>query len=167
MRSARDPLRSMAAERATRDPRRRCRTRRLPRQRGDHDPGRDHNSRAGSSDRGTRAALASGIRAAPPGATLRDVGAAVERTANERGSTSSASRPVTASAGRCTRPRPCSTGQTHTPARRRCRRGVPSLSTSGETLTIEESMTLRARTDTAGHVGYEHEWSWRWASGSG
>jgi len=35
----------------------------------------------------------------------------------------------------------------------------PSLSTSGETLTIEESMTLRARTETAGHVGDEHEWS--------
>ena len=37
---------------------------------------------------------------------------------------------------------------------------VPSLSTSGETLTIEESMTLRARTENAGHVGDEHEWSW-------
>jgi hypothetical protein len=36
---------------------------------------------------------------------------------------------------------------------------LPSLSTSGETLTIEESMTLRARTETAGHVGDEHEWS--------
>jgi hypothetical protein len=36
---------------------------------------------------------------------------------------------------------------------------VPSLSTSGETLTIEESMTLRARTENAGHVGVEHEWS--------
>ena len=36
--------------------------------------------------------------------------------------------------------------------------GVPSLSTSGETLTIEESMTLRARTENAGHVGVEHEW---------
>jgi hypothetical protein len=35
---------------------------------------------------------------------------------------------------------------------------VPSLSTSGETLTIEESMTLRARTENAGH-GDEHEWS--------
>jgi len=34
----------------------------------------------------------------------------------------------------------------------------PSLSTSGETLTIEESMTLRARTENAGHVGVEHEW---------
>jgi hypothetical protein len=37
---------------------------------------------------------------------------------------------------------------------------APSLSTSGETLTIEESMTLRARTENAGHVGDEHEWSW-------
>ena len=37
----------------------------------------------------------------------------------------------------------------------------PSLSTSGETLTIEESMTLRARTENAGHVGDEHEWSGR------
>jgi len=36
---------------------------------------------------------------------------------------------------------------------------VPSLSTSGETLTIEESMTLRARTENAGHVGDEYEWS--------
>ena len=36
----------------------------------------------------------------------------------------------------------------------------PSLSTSGETLTIEESMTLRARTENAGDVGDEHEWSW-------
>ena len=37
---------------------------------------------------------------------------------------------------------------------------APSLSTSGETLTIEESMTLRARTENAGDVGDEHEWSW-------
>ena len=36
----------------------------------------------------------------------------------------------------------------------------PSLSTSGETLTIEELMTLRARTENAGDVGDEHEWSW-------
>jgi hypothetical protein len=36
----------------------------------------------------------------------------------------------------------------------------PSLSTSGETLTIEELMTLRARTENAGDVGVEHEWSW-------
>ena len=36
----------------------------------------------------------------------------------------------------------------------------PFLSTSGETLTIEESMTLRARTETAGDVGDEHGWSW-------
>jgi len=35
----------------------------------------------------------------------------------------------------------------------------PSLSTFGETLTMEESMTLRARTENAGHVGDEHEWS--------
>ena len=35
---------------------------------------------------------------------------------------------------------------------------APSLSTSGETLTIEESMTLRARTENAGD-GVEHEWS--------
>ena len=32
-------------------------------------------------------------------------------------------------------------------------------STSGETLTIEELLTLRARTENAGHVGHEHEWS--------
>jgi len=36
---------------------------------------------------------------------------------------------------------------------------APSLSTSGETLTIEESMTLGARTENAGD-GDEHEWSW-------
>ena len=36
---------------------------------------------------------------------------------------------------------------------------LPSLSTSGETLTIEELLTLRARTENAGH-GDEHEWSW-------
>jgi hypothetical protein len=35
----------------------------------------------------------------------------------------------------------------------------PSLSTSVETLTIEDSMTLRARTENVGH-GDEHEWSW-------
>ena len=39
-------------------------------------------------------------------------------------------------------------------------RAGPSLSTSGETLTIEELMTLRARTENAGDVGVEHEWSW-------
>jgi hypothetical protein len=39
----------------------------------------------------------------------------------------------------------------------------PSLSTSGETLTIEESMTLRARTETAGHVGDERERRWCWS----
>jgi hypothetical protein len=37
---------------------------------------------------------------------------------------------------------------------------APSLSTSGETLTIEELMTLRARTETAGHAGVEYESSW-------
>jgi len=42
---------------------------------------------------------------------------------------------------------------------------TPSLSTSGETLTIEESMTLRARTENAGHVGDEDEWSPSWRSG--
>jgi len=42
---------------------------------------------------------------------------------------------------------------------------APSLSTSGETLTIEESMTLRARTEKAGHVGDEHERSWSWSGG--
>ena len=41
----------------------------------------------------------------------------------------------------------------------RCKQIEPSLSTSGETLTIEESVTLRARTENAGHVGEEHEWS--------
>jgi methionyl aminopeptidase len=35
----------------------------------------------------TRAALAAGMRAAQPGATLRDVGAAVERTTQARGYT--------------------------------------------------------------------------------
>ena len=35
----------------------------------------------------------------------------------------------------------------------------PSLSTSGETLTIEESMFLRARTEQRRDVGEEHEWS--------
>ena len=41
----------------------------------------------------------------------------------------------------------------------------PSLSTSGETRTIEESMTLRARTESAGHVGDEHERRWCWSVG--
>ena len=41
----------------------------------------------------------------------------------------------------------------------------PFLSTSGETLTIEESMTLRARTENAGHAGDEHERSWSSSSG--
>ena len=35
----------------------------------------------------------------------------------------------------------------------------PSLSMSGETLTIEELLTLRARTENAGHAGHQHEWS--------
>jgi choline dehydrogenase-like flavoprotein len=39
----------------------------------------------------------------------------------------------------------------------------PSLSTSGETLTIEESMTLRARMEQRRDVGVEHEWSEGWA----
>jgi hypothetical protein len=34
----------------------------------------------------------------------------------------------------------------------------PSLSVSGETLTIEELLTLRARMENAGDGG-EHEWS--------
>ena len=42
---------------------------------------------------------------------------------------------------------------------------LPFLSTSGETLTIEESMTLRASTEIAGHAGDEHERSWSWSSG--
>ena len=42
---------------------------------------------------------------------------------------------------------------------------APFLSTSGETLTIEESMTLRARTENAGHAGDEHERSWSSSSG--
>ncbi len=42
---------------------------------------------------------------------------------------------------------------------------LPSLSTCGETLTIEESMTLGARTENAGDVGDEHEWSWSWSRG--
>jgi len=45
------------------------------------------------------------------------------------------------------------------------RLAVPFLSTSGETLTIEESLTLRARTENAGHAGDEHERSWSWSSG--
>jgi hypothetical protein len=40
------------------------------------------------------------------------------------------------------------------------RETAPSLSTSGETLTIEESMTLRARTEQRRDVGHEHGWSW-------
>ena len=37
---------------------------------------------------------------------------------------------------------------------------VPSLSTSGETLTIEESMTLEGENGARRNVGLEHEWSW-------
>jgi len=42
---------------------------------------------------------------------------------------------------------------------------APSLSTFGETRTIEESMTLRARMESAGHVGDEHERRWCWSFG--
>jgi len=42
----------------------------------------------------------------------------------------------------------------------RLRPAEPSLPMSGETLTIEDSMTLRARMENAGHVGDEQEWSW-------
>jgi predicted transcriptional regulator len=38
--------------------------------------------------------------------------------------------------------------------------GVPSLSTSGETLTIEESMNLEGENGERRNVGDEHEWSW-------
>jgi hypothetical protein len=37
---------------------------------------------------------------------------------------------------------------------------APSLSTSGETLTIEESMTLRARSENRQDVGRHHERGW-------
>ncbi len=37
---------------------------------------------------------------------------------------------------------------------------VPSLSTSGETLTIEESMNLEGETGERRNVGDEHEWSY-------
>jgi hypothetical protein len=43
---------------------------------------------------------------------------------------------------------------------RACVGSDPSLSTSGETRTIEESMTLRARTESAGHVEDEYERRW-------
>jgi len=46
-----------------------------------------------------------------------------------------------------------------------CVLAVPSLSTSGETRMIEELMTLRARTESAGHVGDKHERSWCWSLG--
>jgi hypothetical protein len=36
---------------------------------------------------------------------------------------------------------------------------APSLSTSGETLTIEESMTLEGENGERRNVGDEHEWS--------
>jgi len=36
---------------------------------------------------------------------------------------------------------------------------VPSLSTSGETLTIEESMNLEGENGDCWDVGDEHEWS--------
>jgi hypothetical protein len=36
----------------------------------------------------------------------------------------------------------------------------PSLSTSGETLTIEESMNLEGENGVRRNVGDEHEWSW-------
>ncbi len=55
--------------------------------------------------------------------------------------------------------RPCD-GRTMLPLRLTHTILAPSLSTSGETLTIEELLTLRARTETAGNVGDEHEWSW-------
>jgi hypothetical protein len=38
--------------------------------------------------------------------------------------------------------------------------GSPSLSTSGETLTIEESMNLEGENGERRNVGDEHEWSW-------
>ena len=37
---------------------------------------------------------------------------------------------------------------------------TPSLSTSGETLTIEESMNLEGENGERRNVGDEHEWSW-------
>ena len=36
---------------------------------------------------------------------------------------------------------------------------LPSLSTSGETLTIEESMNLEGENGARRNVGDEHEWS--------
>jgi len=38
--------------------------------------------------------------------------------------------------------------------------GRPSLSTSDETLTIEESMNLEGENGERRNVGDEHEWSW-------
>jgi hypothetical protein len=43
----------------------------------------------------------------------------------------------------------------------------PSLSTSGETLTIEESMSLEGENGERRNVGDEHEWSGCSASSSG
>jgi hypothetical protein len=40
------------------------------------------------------------------------------------------------------------------------RENVPSLSTSGETLTIEVSMNLEGENGERRNVGDEHEWSW-------
>lgn len=37
---------------------------------------------------------------------------------------------------------------------------APSLSTSDETLTIEESMNLEGENGERRNVGDEHEWSW-------
>jgi hypothetical protein len=37
---------------------------------------------------------------------------------------------------------------------------VPSLSTSGETLTLMESVTPRARLELRRNAGTEYEWSW-------
>jgi len=37
---------------------------------------------------------------------------------------------------------------------------TPSLSTSGETLTIEESMNLEGENGERRNVGDEYEWSW-------
>jgi hypothetical protein len=42
-------------------------------------------------------------------------------------------------------------------------RGAPSLSTSGETLTIEVSMNLEGENGARQDVGHHYEWSWSWA----
>jgi hypothetical protein len=77
--------------------------------------------------------------------------------------------PAMQKAARVRRPRSSRDGQARASLRReaavwrwRCwsiKSRAPSLSTSIETLTIEESMTLRARTENAGHGG-GREWSW-------